>query len=310
MVATHNAGKVNELVTLLRTLGLDCIEAAALNLPEPEETEDSFTGNALLKAAGRTGHMVEFFGRVILAVPIMWLRFRKEFLRLLSDITWGNGSIVVGGGTLNVAGVLGVTAGALVAVEGYNALNLLGLGPATGLVSSFATTRELAPVMIAMAFIAQAGCRFTAQLGAMRINDEIDALDTLGINSVAYLVATRVVASIVAVVPLFLAALALAYLSCQLVSVVAGQSSGTYLHYFGLFLEGRDVLFATVKAVIFVFISSTIQCYYGYFASGGPAGVGVAAGRAMRSSVTVVIIVNMLLTMALWGVISGARFGG
>jgi len=59
-----------------------------------------------------------------------------------------------------------------------------------------------------------------------------------------------------------------------------------------------------------VFISSTIQCYYGFFASGGPAGVGVAAGRAMRSSVTVVIIVNMLLTMALWGVESGARFGG
>lgn len=266
-------------------------------------------GGGLLKAAGRTGHMIEFFGKVVLAIPTMWLRYRKELLRLLSDITWGNGSIVVGGGTLNVAGVLGVTAGALVAVEGYNALNLLGLGPATGLVSSFATTRELAPAMIAMAFIAQAGCRFTAQLGAMRINDEIDALDTLGINSVAYLVATRVVASVIAVVPLFLAALALAYLSCQLVSVVAGQSTGTYLHYFGLF-EGRDVLFATVKAVIFVFISSTIQCYYGYFASGGPAGVGVAAGRAMRGSVTVVMIVNMLLTMALWGVISGARFGG
>ena len=93
-------------------------------------------GNGLLKAAGRTGHMIEFFGKVVLAIPTMWLRYRKELLRLLSDITWGNGSIVVGGGTLNVAGVLGVTAGALVAVEGYNALNLLGLGPATGLVSS------------------------------------------------------------------------------------------------------------------------------------------------------------------------------
>ena len=267
-------------------------------------------GAGLLKAAGRTGHLVEFFGRVLLAVPTMWVRYRHELLRLLSDITWGNGSIVVGGGTLNVAGVLGITAGALVAIEGFNALNLLGLGSATGLLSSFAITRELAPAMIAMAFIAQAGCRFTAQLGAMRINDEIDALDTLGINSVAYLVATRVVASIIAVVPLFLAALALAYLSCQMVSVVAGQSNGSYLHYFGMFLEGRDVFFATVKAVVFVFISSTIQCYYGYFASGGPAGVGVAAGRAMRGSVTSVMIVNMLLTMALWGVISGARFGG
>ncbi|WP_238391744.1 MULTISPECIES: ABC transporter permease [unclassified Mycolicibacterium] len=240
----------------------------------------------------------------------MWPRFRHEMLRHLADITWGNGSIVVGGGTLNVAAVLGITAGALVAVEGFNAMNLLGLGPATGLVSSFATTRELAPVMIAMAFIAQAGCRFTAQLGAMRINDEIDAMESLSINPVPYLVSTRVVASIIAVVPLFLAALALAYVACQLVSVVAGQSSGSYLHYFSMFLEPRDVIYATIKSVVFVFISSTIQCYYGFFASGGPAGVGVAAGRAMRASVTTVVVVNMLLTMALWGVVSGARFGG
>ncbi|MFN8069412.1 MAG: ABC transporter permease [Mycolicibacterium insubricum] len=263
-----------------------------------------------MRSAARVGHIVQFFWHVLAAMPVMWVKYRREMSRLLSDITWGNGSIVVGGGTLNVAAVLGVTAGALVAIEGYNALNLLGLGPATGMVSSFATTRELAPVMIAMAFIAQAGCRFTAQLGAMRINEEIDALDTLGIRSVAYLVSSRVLASVIAVVPLFLVALALSYLSSQIISVFAGQSAGSYLHYFGMFLETRDIAFATIKAVVFVFISSTLQCYYGYFASGGPAGVGVAAGRAMRASVTVVMIVNMLLTMALWGVISGARFGG
>lgn len=265
---------------------------------------------ASTRPAARVGHMVEFFGRVITSLPTMWLRYRREMLRHLADISWGNGSIVVGGGTINVAAVLGVTAGALVAVEGLNALNLLGLGPATGLVSSFAITRELAPVMIAMAFIAQAGCRFTAQLGAMRINDEIDAMDALSISPVPYLVATRVTASVIAVIPLFLAALALAYMSCQAVSMLAGQSSGSYLHYFSLFLSARDVVYATIKAVVFVFISSTVQCYYGYFASGGPAGVGVAAGRAMRASVTLVMLVNMLLTMALWGVVSGARFGG
>src|SRR6201984_2343267 len=80
--------------------------------------------------------------------------------------------------------------------------------------------------------------------------------------------------------------------------------------YFSLFISPRDVLFATIKAVVFFFISSTIQSYYGFFATGGPVGVGVAAGRAMRASVTVVMIVNMLLTMGLWGVEAGARFGG
>ncbi|HEU4362893.1 MAG TPA: ABC transporter permease [Mycobacterium sp.] len=262
------------------------------------------------RSVARAGHMVHFFGQVLASIPAMMRHYRREMLRLLSDISWGNGSIVVGGGTVNVAAVLGMSSGALVAVEGYNALNLLGLGPATGLISSFATTRELAPIMIAMAFIAQAGCRFTAQLGAMRINEEIDAMDALAINPVPYLVTTRVVASMIAAVPLFLTSLALAYLACQVVSATAGQSGGSYLHYFSLFISGRDVFYATIKAVVFVFIASTIQSYYGFFASGGPAGVGVAAGRAMRASVTVVIIANMLLTMALWGAESGARFGG
>lgn len=266
--------------------------------------------DAVGRSFGRAGHLVYFFGKILTSIPSMIRDFRREMLRLLADISWGNGSIVVGGGTVNVAVVLGLTAGALVAVEGFNALNLLGLGPATGLISSFATTRELAPIMIAMAFIAQAGCRFTAQLGAMRINEEIDAMDVLGIDSVAYLVVTRVVAAVIAVIPLFLTALGTAYLAAQFVSVLAGQSTGSYLHYFSLFISSGDVLKATVKAVVFVFISSTLQCYYGYFASGGPAGVGVAAGRAMRASLTAVMIVNVLLTMAFWGVASGARFGG
>jgi phospholipid/cholesterol/gamma-HCH transport system permease protein len=70
------------------------------------------------------------------------------------------------------------------------------------------------------------------------------------------------------------------------------------------------VVYATFKAGVFVFVAATIQCYFGYFASGGPQGVGVAAGRAMRASITVVIILNLLLTMAMWGVNAGARFGG
>ena len=266
---------------------------------------------AITTGLGKLGHIVNFFGRIVVSLPVTVKRYRKEFMRTLADISWGNGSIVVGGGTIGVALVLGGTAGALIGIEGFNALNLLGLGPATGLISSFAGTRELAPTMIGLAFIAQAGCRFTAQLGAMRINEEIDAMDTLGINPISYLVSTRVGASIVAVIPLFLACLAVAYMSCQIVvALAAGQSGGTYLHYFSMFISGRDVIFATLKAVIFVFIAATIQCYYGYFASGGPAGVGVAAGRAMRAAITVVIVVNMLLTMALWGVESGARFGG
>lgn len=263
------------------------------------------------QSAAQAGHMAYFFVRAVAAVPLALRRFRREFLRILSDVVWGNGALVVGGGTIGVALVLGFTAGALVAIEGYSALNLLGLGPATGLISSLVTTRELAPIMVALAFSTQAGCRFTAQLGAMRIAEEIDALAVLGINPISYLTSTRIVASMLAVVPLFVASLGTSYLTAQIVvSLSSGQSSGTYEHYFGIFISVTDIIYATIKTVIFVMISSTIQCYYGFYASGGPQGVGIAAGRAMRASITAVVVMNMLLTMAMWGAETSGRFGG
>ncbi|MEZ0362425.1 MlaE family ABC transporter permease [Mycobacterium sp. pUA109] len=266
---------------------------------------------ALGGPVARFGHLVAFFGHALLATPVALRRYRREFFRLLSDIAWGNGSIVVGGGTAGVVLVLGTTTGALVAIEGYNFLNLLGLGPATGVISSLVSTRELAPIMAALAFAIQAGCRFTTQLGSMRIAEEIDALNSLAIRSIPYLVSTRLLASVVAIVPLYAACLTISYLSCQvMVRVVSGGSLGPYLHYFTLLVSGTDIAYSIVKAVVFVWIASTVQCYYGFCADGGPEGVGIAAGHAMRASVTVVIIVNMLLTMALWSVGSGARFGG
>ncbi|OMC21904.1 ABC transporter permease [Mycobacterium colombiense] len=259
----------------------------------------------------RLGHMLVFFVRAVLAVPSVLRQYRTEFLRLLSNIAWGNGSIVVGGGTAGVAVVLGFTAGALVAVEGYNFLNLLGLGPATGIISSLVNTRELAPIMASLAFAMQAGCRFTAQLGAMRIAEEIDALESLAIRPIPFLVTTRLMASVIAVIPLYIACLAVTYLTCQVVAeVISGGSVGPYLHYFTMMLSAKDIAYSVVKCVVFVWLSSTVQCYYGFYASGGPEGVGVAAGHAMRASITVVIMVNMLLTMALWSIDAGARFGG
>lgn len=259
----------------------------------------------------RLGHMVVFFFRAVAAVPLVLRQYRKEFIRLLSDVTWGNGSLVVGGGTFGVAIVLGVTVGALVGIEGYNFLDLLGLGPATGIISSLVNTRELAPIALSLAFATQAGCRFTAQLGAMRIAEEIDALNAIAIRPIPYLVTTRLMAATVATIPLYVVCLAVSYLTTQLVvQVISGGSNGSYTHYFSLMLSGQDIVYSLIKAVIFVWIASTVQCYYGFYASGGPVGVGVAAGHAMRASITVVILVNMLLTMALWTVDSGARFGG
>ncbi|WP_051223594.1 MlaE family ABC transporter permease [Mycobacteroides abscessus] len=271
----------------------------------------AYTVDSAARPLARFGHMVIFFVHAFLAIPVALRRYRREFLRLLSDITWGNGSIVVGGGTAGVVLVLGVTTGALVAIEGYNFLELMGLGPATGVISSLVTTRELAPIMAALAFAVQAGCRFTTQLGSMRIAEEVDAMDSLAIRPIPYLVTTRLLASVVAIIPLYVACLTISYLSCQImVGIVSGGSMGPYLHYFTLLASGTDIAYSVGKAIVFVWIASAVQCYYGFCADGGPEGVGIAAGHAMRASITAVIIVNMLLTMALWSVDSGARFGG
>lgn len=259
----------------------------------------------------RLGHTLVFFLRAVVSIPVVLRHYRKEFLRLLSDIAWGNGSIVVGGGTAGVAIVLGFIAGALVAIEGFNFLNMLGLGPATGIISSLVNTRELAPIMASLAFAMQAGCRFTAQLGAMRIAEEIDALESLAIRPIPFLVTTRLLASVIAVIPLYVACLAITYLTSQVVTgVIGGGSLGPYMHYFTMMLSGKDVVYSVLKCVVFVWLASTVQCYYGYYATGGPEGVGVAAGHAMRASITMIVMVNMLLTMALWGIDAGARFGG
>ncbi|WP_407444720.1 MlaE family ABC transporter permease [Rhodococcus sp. (in: high G+C Gram-positive bacteria)] len=268
-------------------------------------------GRAQARSIQRLGHMVVFLLRAIAAVPATLRHYRKEFLRILSDVTWGNGSLVVGGGTAGVIIVLGASAGAIVAIEGYNALHLLGLEPATGMVASTATTRELAPIMASLAFAAQAGCRFTAQLGAMRISEEIDAMESLAIRSIPYLVTTRLLASVVAVVPLYLVCLTVNYVAVQaVIGFAGGVSSGTYEHYFALVLSGTDIFYSLLKTIVFVIITTTIQCYYGFYASGGPQGVGTAAGRAMRASISAMIVVNLLMTVALWGIGSGARLGG
>ena len=195
--------------------------------------------------------------------------------------------------------------------RGQQFLSLLGLGPATGFISSLVNTREFAPIMASLAFAMQAGCRFTAQLGSMRIAEEIDAMDTLAIPAIPFLVTTRLMASVIAVIPLYLACLAITYLTTpDLAGIVSGGSTGPYLHYFTMMLAGKDIVYSVIKCVVFVWIASTLQCYYGFYARAAPTGVGVAAGHAMRAAITVVVITNMLLTMAMWSVDAGAKFGG
>ncbi|QLY31025.1 ABC transporter permease [Nocardia huaxiensis] len=259
----------------------------------------------------RIGHQVFFFLRSLAGMPTAFKHYPNEVWRLLRDVTWGNGNLVVGGGTIGVVLILSAFGGMTVAIQGHTSLNLLGLSPLTGAISAFATTRELGPMLATLAFAAQAGCRFTAQLGAMRISEEIDALESVAIRPLPYLVSTRMIAAMIAIVPLYCIALPLAYISCSLtIALIGGTATGTFQHYFYQFLVPQDVLYSLAKAIIFVAITTFIQCYYGFFASGGPEGVGVAAGRAIKLCIIAVVFADLFMTLAIWGVDPGIRISG
>jgi len=259
----------------------------------------------------RIGHQVFFFLRSLGSMPLAFKHYPKEIWRLLSDVTWGNGSLIVGGGTVGVVLILSAFGGMTVGIQGYTSLNLLGLSPITGAISAFATTRELGPMLATLAFAAQAGCRFTAQLGSMRIAEEIDALESQAIRPLPYLVSTRMIAAMIAIVPLYCLALPFAYLSCAItVGLYGGTASGTFQHYFYQFLVPHDVLWSLLKAIVFVAITTFIQCYYGFFAAGGPEGVGVAAGRAIKYCIIAVVFADLFITLAVWGVNPGIRISG
>src|SRR5205085_9362663 len=164
----------------------------------------------------------------------------------------------------------------------------------TGLIGSFANTREVTPIIAGVAFAAQVGAGFTAELGAMRISDEIDALEVMSVPSFVYLVCTRVVAALICIIPLYLFSLYASFFATELVTTkFFGLSPGVYHHYFRLYLPPIDVFYSLAKACIFAVVVSLIHCYYGYFATGGPAGVCVAVGCAISLSIETVVVMYL-----------------
>ncbi|APB01157.1 ABC transporter permease [Nocardia seriolae] len=265
----------------------------------------------ILRRVENLGFTLAFVWQVLSSIPLTLKRYRAETMRAISDMTWGRGSVIVGGGTVPMMIVLGLVMGASVAVESFTTLDMLGMGPVSGLVSAYATTRELAPIVAAIGFAAQAGCRMTAEIGSMRISEEIDAIESLGLRSVPFVVTTRVLAGAVAIVPTFLIALILSYAACRgLITLVHGASAGVYDHYFFQFVSGFDVIAAVVKVAIFAVVVILIHCYYGFFATGGPEGVGIASGKAVRASSVAIIAMDMVLSLSLWGFNSAITFTG
>jgi phospholipid/cholesterol/gamma-HCH transport system permease protein len=257
------------------------------------------------------GADLRFYLNVLLHIPGTLRNYPKEVLRLLSEVSFGSGALAVIGGTIGVMLGLTLSVGFVVGMQGYAALDQIGASALNGFISAYFNTREVAPMVAALALSATVGAGFTAQLGAMRINEEVDALRAMAVSPVPYLITTRVIAGFVAIIPLYVIGLLTSYAGARVVTVfVYGQSAGTYDHYFNLFLPPIDILLSFVKVLIFSVMIIMVHCRLGYQASGGPAGVGVAVGRAVRRSLVSVAVLDLILSMALWGAATTVRIAG
>jgi phospholipid/cholesterol/gamma-HCH transport system permease protein len=250
-----------------------------------------------------TGQLAWFVVQAVGGIPYALRRYSKETLRLIAEVGMGTGAMAVIGGTLAIVAFVTLSGSSLVAIQGFASLGYIGVEVFTGFFAALVNVRIAAPVVTGVALAATVGAGATAELGAMRISEEIDALEVMGIKSIAYLVSTRVMAGLVVIIPLYSAAMLMSFLSPQIVTTLLyGQPSGTYDHYFRTFLRADDVFWSFVEAIIIAVIVMLTHCYYGYTASGGPVGVGEAVGRSMRFSLVSVVVVVLFAALALYGV--------
>jgi phospholipid/cholesterol/gamma-HCH transport system permease protein len=252
-----------------------------------------------LREAGR---WVLFIGQTFWYLPLTVRRYRRETLRATISLAWGRGSLIVDGGTISVLLIIGMAVGGSLAIEALAVLNIIGFGGLSGLIGGVAAVRVIGPLVAGIAFTAQAGTRMTAEIGAMRISDEIDAVDAMGLRPIPFVVGTRLIGGMVCVIPGYLLTLVTTFFVLDtVVTVFHNEPGGTYDHYFVQFLTPIDLTYSLIKAVTYCTAATLIHCYYGYFASGGPVGVGQASGRAVRASLVTIMILDLTTTVMLWG---------
>ncbi|MCF6388274.1 ABC transporter permease [Mycobacterium sp. MBM] len=250
----------------------------------------------------QVGVQTQFFGRTLLSIGDVFVRYPKELIRLIAQMGLGTGALAIIGGTVAIVGFLTVSTGALVAVQGYNQFSEIGVEALTGFASAFFNVRLIAPATTAIALSATIGAGATAQLGAMRINEEIDALEVIGIRSIAYLASSRVIAGVIVVVPLYCVGVLMSFYAAKIgTTVIYGQSSGVYDHYFDTFLNPIDLIWSFVQSIAMAIVIMLVHTYYGFTASGGPAGVGEAVGRAVRTSLVISAFVVVMISLAVYG---------
>jgi phospholipid/cholesterol/gamma-HCH transport system permease protein len=250
----------------------------------------------------RIGEQAQFYVHTVRSMRDAFVHYKIEMIRQIAQMSLSSGALALIGGTIAVVGFLTLSIGTLVGIQGYNQFASFGTEALTGFVSAYFVTRLIGPVIAGIALAATIGAGATAQIGAMRINEEIDALEVMGVRSVAYLASNRVIAAVIVVIPLYCVAVLAAYWSARFsTTFIYGQSSGVYDHYFNTFLSPTDLIWSFLQAIVMAIVIMLVHTYYGFTAAGGPAGVGEAVGRSVRTSLIAAVFVVLFLALAIYG---------
>ena len=286
------------------------MEASMLRAPRsrkpqtPAAAEELAEGlvSPIRSLAREAGEFATFVWRTLLEVPGVW-RYTSEVLRQAGILIVGSALVI-----WFMQFVMGTTCG----MEGNYVLRGYGASVYSGVLTGVCAVREMGPYMWGYILSAMVGCGLVAEIGSMRINDEIDAMESMGMNPMRYICATRLVAAALVFPAIYLIGLALNTVGSYLVVVVQiGEvSKGGWETVHWNFQEPLDYLYSLIKVMTTGLGIVLIGMYYGYRASGGPAGVGVAVGKAVRLSIVTVSIMNFFIGFAIWGTDVTVRIAG
>ena len=273
-----------------------------MSIPSPLRPRLTMALRRGIERWNRLGEQAAFYVTSVLHIRGAVVKYTDETLRVTAQLALGTGVLaLIGGATVITAFLLG-NVGIVVGFQGKADLDKIGVFALAGFFTAYIVPRVGVPLITAFGLIATVGAGTTAQLGAMRVSEEIDALEVMGIDTISYLVSTRVLAGVIIAVPVgCLAQTAGILVSRFMFTTNFGQSSGGYEHYFRTFLNPADTVYAVIQVGIEALVIMLIHTYYGFTASGGPAGVGEATGRAVRASFVVATFATLFVVLALFG---------
>ncbi|MFW6868140.1 MlaE family ABC transporter permease [Nocardioides sp. CPCC 206347] len=252
-----------------------------------------------------------FYARVLTGIPRALRRHPGEIVKLIAELGTGTGALALVGGSIVIVASITFFAGAVAAAQGFESSSSLGVGSLSPLLAAFFTARLSTPLLAGVALSVTLGAATTSQLGAMRISEEIDAIEVMAIPSLPYLATTRVAAGMIVITPLYIFATLGGFLADYLLLVFFYDvGAGNFSHYFFLYLHPMDIVFSYIQVLGMVIVVMLVHTFYGYNAKGGPAGVGEAVGRSVRASLSGVMVVNLLIAMAIYSNFNTFHLGG